>query len=133
MVSGTLSASRGSFYNGTRTTAGYSGRLSFSSRFIMEPGITLNTVDLPYGAFSANLLNTRMVITPTPRMQAASLLQFNPSTHTMTASARFRWEYIPGSELFVVYTDGRNTSPAPSVPGLLNRSFAVKVTRLLRF
>ena len=133
VVSGTISASRGSFYNGTRTTAGYSGRLSFSSRFIMEPGITLNKVDLPYGAFSANLLNTRIVITPTPRMQAGSLLQFNPSTHTMTASARFRWEYIPGSELFVVYTDGRNTSPAPSVPGLLNRSFAVKVTRLLRF
>ncbi len=131
--SGTLSASRGTFYNGTRTTGGYSGRLSFSSRFVMEPGITLNAVNLPYGNFTAHLLNTRIVTTPTPRMQAASLIQYNPSAKTLTASARFRWEYTPGSELFVVFADGRNTDPAPGVPGVLNRSFAVKVTRLIRF
>jgi hypothetical protein len=27
----------------------------------------------------------------------------------MSASVRLRWEYRPGSELFVVYSDGRNT------------------------
>ena len=43
-----------------------------------------------------------------------------------------RWEYTPGSEVFVVYSDGRDTT-APGYPGLLNRSFAVKVTRLMRF
>ena len=132
-ASGTVSASRGSFYNGTRTTGGYTGRLSFSSRFIMEPGISLNRVELPYGNFSANLFNTRIVVTPTARMQLASLVQINPSAKTSTASVRLRWEYIPGSELFVVYTDGRNLEPLPNAPGLLNRSFAVKVTRLLRF
>jgi len=39
---------------------------------------------------------------------------------------------IPGSEFFIVYSDGRNTSEAP-VPGLVNRSVALKLTRLLRF
>jgi hypothetical protein len=39
---------------------------------------------------------------------------------------------VPGSELFVVYSDGRNTSEAV-LPGLVNRSVAIKVTRLLRF
>ncbi len=132
-LSGTVSASRGSFYNGTRTTGSYSGRLSFSSRFVVEPGITMNKVDLPYGHFTANLLNSRFVFTPTARMQFASLIQFNPSAHNSTASARLRWEYTPGSELFVVYSDGRNTAPAASVSGLLNRSIAVKITRLVRF
>ncbi len=132
-ASGTVSASRGSFYNGTRTAGGYTGRLSFSSRFVMEPGISLNRVELPYGSFSANLFNTRIVVTPTPRMQLASLVQFNPSAKTSTASVRLRWEYTPGSELFVVYTDGRNLEPLPNASGLMNRSFAVKATRLLRF
>jgi hypothetical protein len=133
VVSGTVSASRGSFYNGTRTTGGYTGRLSFSSRFIVEPGISLNRVALPYGDFSANLFNSRFVVTPTPRMQLASLVQINPSAKTSTASVRLRWEYTPGSELFVVYTDGRNLEPLPATSGLINRSFAVKVTRLVRF
>jgi hypothetical protein len=45
---------------------------------------------------------------------------------------RMRWEYVPGSELFVVYSDGRDTALG-RFPWLQNRSFAVKMTRLLRF
>jgi hypothetical protein len=60
------------------------------------------------------------------------LTQFNPSAHSLTSSARIRWEYTPGSELFVVYSDGRDTATA-GVPSVQNRTLAVKVTRLLRF
>jgi hypothetical protein len=65
-------------------------------------------------------------------MLISSLVQYNVSDHTVSSSVRLRWEYIPGSELFMVYSDGRNTSDAP-IPGLVNRSVAVKLTRLLRF
>ncbi len=98
----------------------------------MEPGISFNSVKLPYGDFSANLLSTRVIVTPQPRMQIMSLLQWNQSAKTMTSSVRLRWEYIPGSDCFVVFTDGRNT-PDSLNPGLLNRTLAVKLTRLLRF
>ena len=37
-----------------------------------------------------------------------------------------------GSELFVVYSDGRNTVPK-GFPRLLNRAFIVKINRLFRF
>ena len=37
-----------------------------------------------------------------------------------------RWEYTPGSELFVVYSDGRDTSTR-SYSGLAERSVAVRV------
>lgn len=37
-----------------------------------------------------------------------------------------------GSELFVVYSDGRDTR-ARGVPALVNRTLAVKATRLFRF
>ncbi|MDO8794668.1 MAG: DUF5916 domain-containing protein, partial [Vicinamibacterales bacterium] len=131
-VAGTVSAQTGTLYNGDRTTFSYSGRLSFSPRFVMEPGIQFNSVKLPYGDFSANLLTTRVIVTPGPRMQLASLLQWNASADTLTSSVRFRWEYIPGSDFFVVFTDGRN-APGALNPGLLNRTLAVKLTRLLRF
>ena len=65
-------------------------------------------------------------------MGVSSLIQFNPSAHTVSSSVRLRWEYQPGSELFVVYSDGRTTESANG-HGLLNRTFAVKATRLVRF
>ncbi len=65
-------------------------------------------------------------------MFASALVQYTSATDSMSTNARFRWEYQPGSELFVVYSDGRNTT-APGFPSLDNRSFVVKVTKLFRF
>jgi hypothetical protein len=65
-------------------------------------------------------------------MQISSLVQFNVDGKTVTSSARLRWEYTGGSELFIVYSDGRDTHHV-GFPGLLNRTFAIKATRLLRF
>ena len=131
-ISGRLSASYGSFYEGTRTSLAYSGRLGLSAHFGVEPNITLNWVRLPYGDFTARLVGTRIGVAPTARLGFSALTQFNPSSHSLTSSARMRWEYIPGSELFVVYSDGRDTA-LRGYPALQNRSFAVKMTRLLRF
>jgi hypothetical protein len=87
---------------------------------------------LPYGDFDARLLGLRLSVSPTARLGFSGLTQFNTSARTLTSSARMRWEYIPGSELFVVYSDGRDTG-ARNFPLLQNRSIALKVTRLLRF
>ncbi|MGE3520176.1 MAG: DUF5916 domain-containing protein [Vicinamibacterales bacterium] len=122
----------GSFYDGTRQEASYTGRVSIAPRFALEPGISLSWVDLPAGAFTARLLTNRFMFTPTPRMQVSSLVQKNLDTQQQSLSVRLRWEYILGSELFVVFSDGRDTS-RPLGSQLLNRTFAVKITRLLRF
>jgi hypothetical protein len=132
MLSGNASASHGSFYDGTRTTASYSGRIGFSAHFAAEPTLTLNWVTLPYGDFTARLVGARFAVSPSPRLAFSSLTQFNPGAHSLTSSVRMRWEYTPGSDLYVVYSDGRDTA-TPRFPGLQNRSFAVKVTRLFRF
>lgn len=47
-------------------------------------------------------------------------------------TVRLNWEYQPSSQFFVVYSDGRDTL-GRGMPDLLNRSFAAKITRLLRF
>jgi len=89
-------------------------------------------VDLPYGEFTARVLTVRTVVTPSPRMMLSGLMQFNAANHSLSSSARLRWEYRPGSELFVVYSDGRDTLTG-GVPDIVNRSFAIKLTRLLRY
>jgi len=131
-VSGTTTASWGTFYEGTRVETTYRGRVGFSPRLSIEPSVTLNWVSLPFGDFTAQIVSSRVIITPSPRMSIAGLVQVNAANDTVSSSVRLRWEYTPGSELFLVYSDGRDTASGTPI-GLLNRSLAFKVTRLLRF
>ena len=132
-VSGRLAFGHGALYGGHRTETSYSGRVALRPQLAVEPSLSLNWVNLPFGIFSAQLVSTRLIFTPSPRMILSSLVQYNASGHSVTSSARLRWEYRPGSELFLVYTDGRNLLDTQTPTGLLNRSVAVKVTRLLRY
>ena len=132
-VSGEVSVAAGTFYDGHKKEANFtSGRVALSPRLSVEPGVTMNWIDLPQGSFTNRLITARGIFTPSARMLISSLVQFNATDHTVSSSLRLRWEYTPGSELFLVYSDGRNTSESP-LQGLLNRSVAIKVTRLLRF
>jgi len=68
----------------------------------------------------------------TPWMFVSALLQYNSSRNSLGANVRFRWEYQPGSELFVVYNEQRDTL-MPRFPELENRAFIIKINRLFRF
>jgi hypothetical protein len=131
-VSGSITARRGGFYGGTLTELSYRGRVEFSPRVYAEPSVSWNRIEGPFGSGSTNLVSARVTYTLTPRMFTAVLVQYQSASSSLTSSARFRWEYQPGSDLFIVYGDGRD-SDSRGFPALANRSFVVKVTRLLRF
>ena len=131
-MSGRLSAAAGTLYDGTKAEVTYSGRIGLAPQFSIEPGVTLDWVRLPFGDFEERLLNSRFTITPSARMLISSLVQYNASANSLSSSIRLRWEYTGGSELFVVYSDGRHAA-GPGFPVLLNRTFAIKATRLVRF
>ena len=131
-VSGRLFYTRGTFYGGTRSDVGYQGRAVFTPQFAIEPRVSVSDVDLPQGSFTTTLLGTRASFTVSPRMFLAALIQFNSSNKAVDTNIRFRWEYEPGSDLFIVYSDGRDTG-LEGFPQLENRSFVVKFTRLFRF
>jgi hypothetical protein len=136
-VSGTLSLQAGTFYNGKLTAVGYSaGRVSVLKQFSFEPTVSLNRIETSFSAATTRLYRTRADYGFSPLMFASALLQYSSSDASFSSNLRFRWEYRPGSELFVVYTDERDTSgvgvPTP-VRGLRNRAFVVKLNRLLRF
>jgi hypothetical protein len=132
-ASGTVSLQVGGFYDGTLTSVNVSGaRVAVLKQFSVEPSMTLNIVNLPYGDFTTRLLRARTDYAFSPRMFASALLQYNSSDNTYSTNLRYRWEYQAGSEFFVVYTDERDTS-TPGYPGLRNKAFVVKINRLFRF
>jgi hypothetical protein len=131
-VSGNLNVERGRFYNGTRTGISTGrGRIEVTPQISIEPGITLNWIDLPAGDFTTTLVTTRANYTLTPRMATSALVQYNSSTHSFSTNIRFRWEYIIGSDHFIVYTDNRDTF-GDGFATLQNRALVVKMTRLFR-
>jgi hypothetical protein len=65
-------------------------------------------------------------------MTVSALVQYNSSLNTVESNIRWRWEYQPGSDVYVVYTDARDTF-GPRSALLMNRGLAIKATRLLRF
>jgi hypothetical protein len=133
LFAGTISGSFGSFYGGTKETVGLSsGYVTVSPHLAFEPGVSLNWVDLPFGTFTSRLVTSRTIITPTPRMLITTFTQLNTQARSLSTSVRLNWEYRPSSQLFVVYSDGRDTATT-GVPDVVNRSFAVKITRLVRF
>ena len=108
-VSGTLSLQAGDFYNGTLTALGFSAaRVSVLKQFSFEPTISVNRVDIPGSTFTTRLYRTRADYGFSPLMFASALLQYTSTDRAFSSNLRFRWEYRPGSELFVVYTDERD-------------------------
>ena len=132
-VSGTLSVQRGEYYDGTITAFGYtSARVSLLKQWSVEPSIQINDVDRTLGGFTTVLLRARSDYAFSPRMFASALVQYSSNDRLFGMNLRFRWEYRPGSELFVVYTDERDTRGS-GYPELRNRAFVLKANRLLRF
>ena len=132
-VSGTFTFQHGGFFGGHLTAVGYRrGRIELTPQLSVEPSISINRIDLPGGLFTTTLARSRVTYTLTPRIFFGGLLQYNDSTESLSMNLRLRWEYQPGSELFVVYNDQRDTS-LRGMPLLQNRAFVVKFTRLFRF
>ena len=103
-----------------------------TSRLSVEPTLSLNWVNLVEGEFQNRLVGSRVTFTATPLMFVSALLQYNSATNALSANVRLRWEYRPGSELFIVYNEQRDTL-AQGFPDLATRAFIVKVNRLMRF
>ena len=132
---GATSVEYGSYYGGDRTVLAFnSGRLAVTPRLTIEPGVSINWIDLPFGSFTTQLYRTRASLSFSPRVFVAGLVQYNSRNDSFSTNIRLRWEYSLGSELFVVFTEDRPTDPVRGgFSDALNRAFVVKINRLFRF
>lgn len=131
--SGWVGVEAGGFFGGTRTELSFRNRVEVTPQISLEPNIALNWIDLPQGAFTTNLVRLRATYTLSARTFVGALVQYNSAAEEFTTNIRFRWEYQPGSDVFFVYSDGRDTLTGSGLGSLENRRIIVKVTRLFRF
>lgn len=131
-ASGAIAVQRGAFYDGTISAVSYTAaRVSILKQWSVEPSVSVNVVRLPVGDFTTTLIRARSDYGFSPRMFVSALIQYGSADNVFGSNLRFRWEYHPGSEVFVVYTDERDTLRS-GVARLRNRAFVVKVNRLFR-
>ena len=130
-VSGTWSVQKGEYLDGHITAVSYQRpRIELTPQLSGQPGLSINRIELPAATVTLKLVTSRVIYTMTPRMFVSGLIQYNSNTSSLSANLRLRWEYRPGSELFVVYDDQRDTSQRGTA--LLTRAFVVKLTRQFR-
>ena len=136
-VNGTVAVRRGAYFDGDLTTLELTqGRIAVLPQMSVEPTVSFNWIDTPYGAFQTNLAVARVNYAFNPRMFFSGLIQYNSASNSFSSNLRLRWEYSPGSELFVVYTDDRDVTGGLRPDrgwDLRNRGFVIKINKLLRF
>ena len=127
-------AEHGTFYSGDLTSLTVTrGRVAVTDQVSVEPTVSYNRIDLAEGSFTTWLSGTRATYTVTPLMFASALVQYASAQRAVSANIRFRWEYHPGSELFLVFNEERDIGLERPSTRPTNRAFIVKLTYLLRF
>ncbi len=136
-VNGQVALRRGAYFEGDLTTVELTqGRIGVLPQMSVEPNVSFNWIDTPYGAFQTNLAVVRVNYAFSPRMFFSGLMQYNSASNSFGSNLRLRWEYSPGSELFVVYTDDHDVTGGLRPDrgwDLRNRGLVVKFNKLFRF
>jgi len=119
------------FYGGSRDTINTSIGVRATSSLSTEFQYQRNDVDMPYGAFIANLGILRVDYAPSARASIRTLTQYNSQTHDFSSSVRFNWVYRPGSDLYVVFNGLQRTGLPQDAFQPFDRQIVVKLTYLL--
>jgi len=92
-----------SFYNGSYLKSDVT--LTFRPNQFLEfvPRYTATFIDLPAGYVAIHILSAGGGINFTPDMQILAQVQFDNISRSFGLSARYRWEYEPGNEIFVSF------------------------------
>ena len=129
VLSGNASASHGGYFNGTRTSYGAGAVWHPSPHLALEVTLSRNEIDLPDGDLVANLAGIRLSLNPSTDLTLRAFVQYNGLTDQIVSNLRLRFIHAPLSDLYLVYSEQRDTRGELD----LQRSLAVKVTRLLAF
>jgi len=129
VISGNASINWGEFWDGTRTS--FNGGLVVKPNEHLNVGLSYsrNRLDLSNGTARTDLVGTRLVYGFTSRVFLNAFVQYNSTTREVSSNIRFKFNYRPLSDFFIVYNDRRDT-----LNGLpIDRTLIVKFTRLLSF
>jgi hypothetical protein len=123
----------GKFYNGNRNT------LTFGTRYSPIPNVSISG-DYEYNALNnlgtnnedlkTNLYTTGIRLALNPKLQLSGFYQYNDFTKTGRINARFSWEYLPQSFVYLVFN---NTESDAFNPIKTQQQFISKITLIKQF
>jgi Carbohydrate family 9 binding domain-like len=97
-----------SFYNGTSIHPRIRAAYRPNAYFEFIPTYDLTMIDLPTGTVNIHLFTIDSVVNFVPDMQMSIQMQYDNISGNLGFSARYRWEYEPGNELFVALGQSGN-------------------------
>ncbi len=121
----------GTFYDGYRDRWVANLTLDPSRHFSVSTGYELNKIRLPEGNFDTRLASVRLQINFTTELIWYNLVQYDDVSDRIGVNSRLRWEFVPGSDLFVVLTQEVDRNEGR--PRVDQTEIAVKVGATIRF
>nr|NIM47936.1 hypothetical protein [Gemmatimonadales bacterium] len=105
-------------------------RLNPNANISIQLRYSRSWVDVPDGAFTADVGALRLSYAFSTRLVANALLQYNDLDNSVSANIRVNFIHSPGSDLFIVFNEQRGTDS--SLWDFSDRGAVVKVTYLKR-
>jgi hypothetical protein len=123
------------FWNGDRTDMSAGIGVRVTSQLATSVRFSRNDVELPGGDFNADIGSMQLDYAFSPNMSLRTITQYNSSSEQWSTSARFRYIYRPGSDIYIVYDDVRrdltDLPATPFVEEYTDQRLIVKMTYLL--
>jgi hypothetical protein len=121
MISANLNGECCSFYDGSYLRAGIGVSLRLLESIEISPRYNATFIDMPRGDVQIHVPTLDTAINFTPDMQFLMQAQFDNISRQFGFSARYRWEYAPGDEIFA------SLGQSAAIPGT---NFQAKETQL---
>ncbi len=90
-----------SFYNGDGFATEVEASYRPNAYFEIEGGWEMEMLDMPNGSVDIHVFSASSTVNFTPDMAVALQAQWDSISKDLGFLARYRWEFMPGSELFV--------------------------------
>jgi len=128
-VFGSVTAEAGGYYNGDRQSIRAAINFQVGRTLLFEPNYTRNWITLANRpTHVTNTLNFRVSRSFSPDLFVKGFMQYNDDRRTASFNLLFWYIYKPGSDLYVVYNEGRETDLPDRWSRPRSRSLAVKMT-----
>ena len=136
-LSGRVTLSTGSFYEGERTELGGELQWTTGPHLTLIGTVDRNEIALPLedGDFGTTALGLTLKGAVSRRLFANALVQWDDISQTLQANVRVDWIHTPGSDLFIVLDTGYRTGDLldPFESRWRRRTGVVKLTYLRAF
>ncbi len=119
----------GRFYDGYKHSYTIGGTARVNAQLNASVQLQRNAITLAEGAYTTNLLTTRVNYNFSTRTFLNALVQYNTDARELSANVRFDIIYRPLSDFFLVYNDRRDSTSG----ALIDRALIAKLTYLMAF